>query len=303
VLLVFFFGRVSAVVILFPSPRCAAKRRQGQLLIEFAFVALILYLLLAGIIEFGRALFAAQVLQQAADSAARELSRTSLPAAGMPLTGPMGALATTPGGQAIYSENYLVVTVAQLNGQALPDYFAQQNVPRLNQLLMPLMVFNSSQQLYQYPGQLVPDGTRPSGFTVQIPLVTYTAGTGVLSPSTDAIIAMIPIVEEITPQPSPNLFSPDPTWSPFNLLATNLPPTQQGLIALRINYPFQAATLSAYTTNASGQQSPVVTSESGDLGPYAGADGLGRLDALGKTVRPFRRVLSAQAIFRRELFQ
>jgi hypothetical protein len=72
---------------------------------------------------------------------------------------------------------------------------------------------------------------------------------------------------------------------------------------LRINYPFQAATLSAYTVNDSGQQAPVVTSEDGDVGPYAGADGLGRQAALGKTVRPFRRVLSAQAIFRREIFE
>ena len=54
-------------------------RRRGSVLVEFALIALVLYLILAATLEFGRALFGAQVLQQAADIAAREISRTPLP--------------------------------------------------------------------------------------------------------------------------------------------------------------------------------------------------------------------------------
>ncbi len=39
------------------------------------------------------------------------------------------------------------------------------------------------------------------------------------------------------------------------------------------------------------------------FGPYAGPSGLGQQAALGKVVRPFRKVLSAQAIFRRVIFE
>ena len=37
-------------------------------------------------------------------------------------------------------------------------------------------------------------------------------------------------------------------------------------------------------------------------GPYSGAYGLGEHLALGQSLRPFRRLISAQAIFRREVF-
>ena len=42
----------------------------------------------------------------------------------------------------------------------------------------------------------------------------------------------------------------------------------------------------------------------GAVGPYAGAFGLGRQLALaGRTVRPFRKLISAQAIYRREVVE
>jgi hypothetical protein len=56
------------------------RARRGQSLVEFALVALVVYLLLAAILTFGHALYVAQGLQQAADLAAREISRTPLPA-------------------------------------------------------------------------------------------------------------------------------------------------------------------------------------------------------------------------------
>src|SRR4051812_20704720 len=55
------------------------KTRRGSVLLEFALIALVLYLILAATLEFGRALFGAQVLQQATDVLAREIGRTPLP--------------------------------------------------------------------------------------------------------------------------------------------------------------------------------------------------------------------------------
>src|SRR5438105_8926548 len=57
------------------------QKRRGSVLIEFALIALVLYLLLGSIIEFGRALHGAGTIQQAADVMARELSRTPMPPA------------------------------------------------------------------------------------------------------------------------------------------------------------------------------------------------------------------------------
>ena len=313
--------------------------RRGEVLVEFAFIATILYLLLAGIIEFGRAMYAAQVLQQSVDQAARDLSRLPLPATGVLTGGPLapggtptGVLndPTSPAYQQVYNENFLVVPIppdTQNPGLYIQNLFT--TAPTLNKLLMPLMFFdtaadfttnnlnnNSAPVLYfRYPGQVVQANYTTSGFTVVIPIVQYNKGTGLRNPSTDAIISVIPVVEEITtnPQqndPNSNYYStaPDPSFSPFNLLASNVPQGQRGMIALRVNYPFQAATLSAYTFQQDAQgnpilQSPVVTNETGPIGPNAGADGLGRLLAMNTTVRPFRKVLSFQAIFRREIFE
>ena len=48
--------------------------RPGNVLLEFALIATILFLLLAVILDFGRATFAAQTIEQAADHIARELA-------------------------------------------------------------------------------------------------------------------------------------------------------------------------------------------------------------------------------------
>src|SRR5262245_65770768 len=105
------------------------------------------------------------------------------------------------------------------------------------------------------------------------------------------------------------------------------PITDAGLAAVRVNYPYQAAMLSAFrpspptdtdplprnvanvivADDGSVQQTNVAPGgpvDDGSIGPYAGPFGLGRQLALaGRTVRPFRRLVSAQAIFRREVFE
>jgi hypothetical protein len=287
-------------------------------LVEFALIALVLYLILAATLEFGRALFGAQVLQQAADVLAREISRTP----GLPVAGTLtdyndpnnlNAALNNPSVKAgIFDEHYLMVRLSDVyeNNQRAVDYFADK--PIVNRLLLPLMFVDSDNGFLRYPGALVAD---PSGFHVEIPVVTYAAGADGLSGS-ETFVKNVRVVEEIVssnaPPPSDSTY---PNWSPFNLTAQNvLPVTQRGLVALRINYPFQAATLSATAPNpdpsrpnfryidSSDDPSFGAAPRDGEMGTYYGDRGLGNQRAFGKIVRPFRRLISAQAIYRREVF-
>jgi hypothetical protein len=105
-------------------------------------------------------------------------------------------------------------------------------------------------------------------------------------------------------------------------------------VALRINYPYQAGAMTAHVPNPEGPAEPTLgnpievnealgsTNEPEDVyGPtvslmpaeaedapfprypiYSGRYGLGRQLAYGgRTVRPYRKLLSAQAIYRREV--
>lgn len=263
------------------------RPRSGQVLIEFAFIVLILYILLAVSVDFGRALYSAQIVQQAADVAARELSRTPL----SPTAKFNDALADSGVQQRIYSKNYLVVTPAMLGGQTPVDYFADK--PIVNQILLPVMINQtvSGENWLTYPGQLIADSATPSGNRVVIPVVDYSSGT-------ETIVKTVEVLEEILTNPS------DSNSGTFSLLsATTTTNGQSGLVALRINCPFQAAGMTAFQPNAS-PQAPVVDPDFDDnYGPYAGPSGLGAQAAFGQNVRPFRRLISAQAIYRREIFQ
>jgi hypothetical protein len=119
----------------------------------------------------------------------------------------------------------------------------------------------------------------------------------------ETFVEWVPVIEEILP---PATVPPrNPLTTPFQASSP-----ERGLVALRINFAFQAATLTAYNQRAVGanrvQNIPVEApglAPGEQPGPYAGADGLGKQLALGKTVRPFRRVLTAQGLYRREVFR
>jgi hypothetical protein len=163
---------------------------------------------------------------------------------------------------------------------------------------------------------------------VGIPLVTARDGSGIET------ITWVPVVEELRAPAD----AACPARGPFSLVylsanddcgpLTADPLADRGLAAVRVNYPFQAATLSAFQPSAPTADDPLppnlgsfiiaddgsvqennpapggVVDDGTPTGTYVGQYGLGRQYALaGQTVRPFRRLVTAQAIFRREVFQ
>lgn len=319
------------------------RRRRGQSLVEFAIVSLVVYLLLAAILTFGQMLYCAQGVQQAADVAARELSRTPLPAVPGPqdpqypndpaylnyvLYGDASndpALASVR--RRVFDDNMLVLTIDQgppgtamtfNGGHPIGDF------PLVTQQLLPIMVYDTvnGQSLLHFPGAMFqsgqqgytsPAGIAASGYVVRIPVLSVsTDGSG-----TESVVSWVAPLEPILDANGRDGFTLDPKY----VTASG----QSGIVALRVNYPCQSATMSGFEpgadpgvsggkpvvpiiANGNGASSPptgvggAVTSDQ-QFGPYAGASGLGQQAAWGQTVRPFRRLISAQAIYRREVFQ
>jgi len=326
---------------------CRCKRR-GQALVEFAIVCLSVYLLLAAILTFGQWLYSAQGLQQAVDVAAREISRTPLPAAQIPSNTASVTLTHVlyddasvsansylkPVRQQVFDDNLLVLTIDSSQsstgamtyngGHMIGDF------PIVTQQLMPLMVNDQvdGQPLLRYPGALFqssqqgpsPAGIPYSGYVVRIPVVSAPTVTGGTAAGTgQTIINWLYPLEPILDSNGADAFAVNAT-------------TVSGLsgeVALRINYPYQSESMSGFVPPANPASLPgppdnpvvpvvadnnipvlapppgaggPVTSDF-QYGPSAGAYGLGEQAAWTKTVRPYRSVISPQAIYRREVFQ
>jgi hypothetical protein len=100
---------------------------------------------------------------------------------------------------------------------------------------------------------------------------------------------------------------------------------QMGMVALRVNYPEQSATMSGFAPqqtwppgppanpvipiaaddkiSAPAPPGPVGTSVPTASPVYSGPYGLGSQSAFAQNVRPYRKLLCLQAIYRREVFQ
>lgn len=297
------------------------KAERGAVLVEFALVALVVSVLLATSLEFGRLLFAAQVLQDAARVAAREL-------AVLPVDARWSfdqALADPLVQQRIFDARKLVVDLDDPRydtDSELDAYFASDEMPVVNRALRPLMFVDLATavhpRLLRYPGALAVDLGAPSGFTVTIPQVAARDAAGAET------VEWIPVVEEVRTDPC------DPLTGVFSLDGAG---AVRGMVAVRLNYPYQAGALVAYRPNAAGPFEPTIDNpiDAADdavteapvlpscvprqrpgallpddptaVGAYAGPFGLGRQYAYARTVRPFRRLLAAQALFRREVFE
>ena len=293
------------------------------MLVEFAIIALVLYILFAATMELGRAMFGTQTTQAAADLAAREISRTALSVQYTSLygTGPndtTAALNDSVVRQQIFDERLLVIDLDQNTGD-LDLLFA--GFPVVNQQLRTVMIFDQSagRRLIRYPGALVtpgdesnlpalPTGFVDSGLRIAVPFIeSRDANTGVET------IRWVTVLEEITPG------------------AFNVASAQKGMVGVRINYPFQAASLSAFQPSPNGPlepngSPPIQANDAGvtqsnpipgggslanlapdpnpdnQLQPNGGQYGLGVQLAFSQRVRPFSRLLTGQAIYRREVF-
>jgi hypothetical protein len=319
---------------------------RGAALVEFALVSLVLYLLLAGTVEFGRLLLGANAVQDAARLAARELALAPVRAN---VTFDF-ALTCDPTADAnclvdlrrrVFDPACLVVDYGDPAVSGDPDgYFAA--MPVVNRALRTLMITEPSRpSLVRYPGALVtdasgaacsavgPNGTASAtGLTVAIPVVDARVGGGTEQ------IHWAPVLEEVRAAENRDC----PSRGPFSLLYVAAqddcgalpadPVADRGLAAVRINYPYQAAMLSGFFPPVATFEDPIppnlgspiladdggvletnatpggLVDDGGAVGPYAGPYGLGRQLALaGRVVRPFRRLVAAQAIFRREVIE
>lgn len=322
------------------------RRQRGAALVEFALVSLVLYLLLAGAIEFGRIMFAANALQDVARLAARELAVAPVRADATfdyalgcdPVADPT-CLADLR--RRVFDPACLVIDTDDPAIAADRDgYFAA--LPVVNRALRTLMITEPSRpSVLRYPGALLSDDSgaacsavgpngqaAATGLTVGIPLVEARDASGIET------ITWVPVVEEIRARqdvdcPARGAYSLvyQPDQDECGALDGD-PVLDRGFAAVRVNYPYQAATLSGFQTAPPTDTDPlppnwsnVITADDGSVqelnaapgvqlgddgrvGAYAGPYGLGRQLALaGRTVRPFRRLVSAQAIYRREVFQ
>ena len=276
-------------------------------------VAVLVWVLLAGILDLGRALAAQQVLQNAAASAARELSLRALPP----------DVDFVPDGRdAIFHDGFLVVDRELLERCELPGddlsfsavarAMAKGEAGTLNRLLLPLWIRDrvGDTEVLRYPGAVLQRETPTSGcrsgsrYTVRIPEIGADG-----SPVWRDVVEALPMDGRADPFPLP-LPAPDPDSGGAGPGAAD--PGVGAWAALRVQYPFQAAGLQAWrdgrmveATEASGVAPPVgglTFAATETRGTHAGRLGLGVLYSMGREVRPFRRVLSAGAAFRREVF-
>jgi hypothetical protein len=321
------------------------RGERGAALVEFALVSIALYLLLAGTIEFGRLLFDANAVQDVARVAARELALAPVRAnatfdyaLSCDASADPNCLVDLK--RRVFDPACLVVDLSDPAVSQDPEGFFAA-MPIVNQALRQLMISEPSRpNLLRYAGALVMDGggaacvavgpngqAAPTGLTVAIPLVESR------DPSGAETISWVPVLEEIRARQDATC----PARGPFSLLyvpasdecgaLTADPLPDRGLAAVRVNYPYQAATLSGFLSGPTdidplpSNVANVIVAEDGSVqqlgdapgppsddgaptGAYAGPFGLGRQFALaGRTVRPFRKLISAQAIYRREVVE
>jgi hypothetical protein len=230
-----------------------SRGERGAALVEFALVSVVLYLLLAGAIDFGRLMFDADAVQDVARLAARELAVAPVRANATfdyalscdPASDPTNCLVDLKA--RVFDPACLVV---DLNDQAvagdIDGFFAA--MPVVNRALRQLMITEPSRAgLMRYAGALVSDGSgaacsavgpngqaAPTGLTVAIPLVNSRDASGVET------ITWVPVLQEMRA----TLDADCPRRGPFSFvfvanavdcgpLAPD-PVPQRGLVAVRV---------------------------------------------------------------------
>ena len=241
-----------------------AQRLRGAALLEFALVSLALYFLLAATFSLGRWMAVTQSAQDAARVAAREIALYPLPAEA---TFEEALLSPQPVyadfRQAVYDPGFLVVDLDALApGTSLDQAF--ENMPVVNRALRPLMI------------RSVVDVGGESRRLLHMPgMITD------LAPSPSGLTVVVPRVTARDPVTGQEKIEIAGVLEEVRPGAFSVLSEDRGLVGLRLNVPFQSAFFSAYFTGGEVNQP---------------------IEALGRKVRPFRRLVSPQAMFRREVF-
>jgi hypothetical protein len=265
------------------------RRRRGGVAVEFALIALALYLVLAGMLSIGRWLAVSQAAQDTARFAAREVALFPLPAE---MTFESAQLDPSFR-SAVYDPDLVVVDLdATPPGEALEAFF--DAMPVVNRALRPLMITSDvatgagRRRLLHMPGAVVDSATSPTGLSVLVPrILARDPDSGV-----ETEVELVPVLEAVSP--------------------ASFAVSGGGIVGLRLNVPFQSAALAAYLPASAGNARPIEATNLGGsntivgpgplgAGPYSGTFGLGRLETFGISARPFRRLVAAQALFRREV--
>jgi TadE-like protein len=317
-----------------PRSKQTTNDRRGGVLLEFAIVSFVFYVLFSVVVDMGRASFMASSANDAARLMARELALTQLPS-NIPFEVALQSFEVRGqyfggSGPGIFDQRFLAIDLDTYipAGMTLDEFFG--TLPIVNRALRPLMFFDTidvggqPREFLRYPGTVVQldNSSAPYVYTVIVPEVTY-AG------SSSTIVRWLPVIQEIR-SAGPGTLTSLAAWeeSPFHASSP-----EGGIAAVRVNVPFQAATaggrsldtndpqelfatgfqnavIATQTVNSAtnlgdivGSQSALLQSHSSSIaGAYAGSFGLGSLQILGDEVRPWRKILMAQAIFRREVF-
>jgi len=317
--------------------------RRGQALLEFAILIPLVIILIGATVSFGLFFYQGNVLQQAVDVAAQEISR-------MPFepTQELGlgrldkcnlsdlVVDESDFKNQIYDEKHLVIPDSAWDASTAFNNDFQSYVatlPLLNRLLVPVMIRDSKLDLTRYPGALVTNDQGDQ--TVLIPLVAYNYN-GIVDGyqcAGETIVEWVAPVEEIRVDHDGD--GATAKEGPYRLVsnsesANDNPSFVRGMVAIRINYPAQSTTLINRTnlpaaSNPTGKVGQVIvvaddqSLSDGDTGcytlvvndpslangpadPFGGRYGLGSLSVLKGSVRPYRKVMTFQAIYRREVF-
>lgn len=294
--------------------------RRGQALIEFAIVAFVLTLLLGGMLAYGLLLVSANVLQQAADVGAQELARHPFSA-----TGSFDAALDNSG---LFSEADLIVATTT----------DPTSLPLINQLLYPLYVFDPDLDKLRYPGAVVTNPAGDPTVLIPL-VATDASGVESIDEWRHVVEEIVPVDPSAMPpidRDSPGPYSLDPTvGNPgqlpsrgFVALRINYPYQSAALISyVRVDASGSVRpsteVISTDVTNIAVTAIDSIADGTLPTGYFLnpptedtafgasitrGRFGLGELQnglatppqgVTERVVRPFRKVLSAQGIYRR----
>ncbi|GJL62600.1 MAG: pilus biosynthesis protein TadE [Nitrospirales bacterium] len=289
--------------------RGTGVNERGSVFVEFSLIAVSLSLLIALVVDVARMVFVSQLLQETVRVAARELSLFPL----SPVMTFEQALQYPQVKSRIYDSAALVIEIDHFTDSYRLEKFLD-GLPIVNRMLRPLMnvehimLDGSTRKVLRFPGILVQDRTGQSdlnSWSVNVPYGGLTGG------ANGEHLNWKPVLEEVRGNPE------DPNSGSFSLQ-----PSQQGalagLVALRINYPFQpmfmnwlpqsvlpdSVTISS-AGNSSFSSDPPEARERQVGEPsftHTPNRDSSRLNIHG-TLKEYPHVLSAQAVFRREVFQ